>query len=56
MGTRLRFGEEGWERFGARQFVSLYGLIEGIKRRLTNLAYLSREVRTALDEQLISAS
>lgn len=55
VGTRLRFGEEGWERFGARQFVSLYGLIEGIKRRLTNLAYLSREVRTALDEQLTSA-
>ena len=51
VGTRLRFCEEGWARFGARQFTSVYGLIEAVKRRLTNLTYLSRQMRAALAEQ-----
>jgi hypothetical protein len=49
VGTRLRFAEEGWERFGARPFVSVYGLIEAIKRHLGNLSRVARQVQFSLD-------
>jgi DNA invertase Pin-like site-specific DNA recombinase len=43
-GTRLRFGNEGWQRFGARRFATASAMIEVIKRRLTNPARISEYV------------
>ncbi|RXH15218.1 recombinase family protein [Bradyrhizobium guangzhouense] len=34
IGTRLRFGTDGWARFGARRFTTVSALTEVIKRRL----------------------
>jgi len=42
VGTRVRFGEEGWERFGARRFASVYAIIEVIKRRLGHIERLAK--------------
>lgn len=51
VGRDLRFSERNRERFGLRQYGTVVGLSEAIKRRLHNLTCLMRQVRTALDER-----
>jgi hypothetical protein len=51
VGRDLRFSERNRERFGLRQYGTIVGLCEAIKRRLHNLTLLMRCMRAALDER-----
>lgn len=50
VGRDLRFSERNRESFGLRQYGTVAGLSEAIKRRLSNLTRLARQVRISLDE------
>lgn len=45
----LRFSERNQERFGLRRYGNVVGIIETIKRRLSNLGYLTRRIQSDLE-------
>lgn len=49
VGRDLRFSERNRERFGLRQYGTVVGLSEAIKRRLHNLTYLMRRIQSDLE-------
>lgn len=56
VGRDLRFSERNHESFGLRRYGTMAGLIETIKRRVSNLAYLTKRTPTDRDEQPGSSS
>ncbi|TWB66631.1 recombinase family protein [Bradyrhizobium sacchari] len=49
VGRDLRFSERNRERFGLRRYGTVVGLGEAIKRRLSNLAYLTRRIQADVE-------
>ncbi|MCK1741222.1 recombinase family protein [Bradyrhizobium sp. 139] len=49
VGRDLRFSERNRERFGLQRYGTTGGIIETIKRRLSNLTRLARQARITLD-------
>jgi len=50
IGRDLRFSERNRKRFGLRRYGTVVGIIDTIKRRLSNLGYLTRRTQSDLDE------
>lgn len=55
VGRDLRFSERNRGSCGLRRYGTMAGLIETIKRRVSNLAYLTKRVPTVLDERPASS-
>jgi len=55
-GRDLRFSERNQEHFGLRRYGTVVGIIETIKRRLSNLGYLARRIQSDLDERCTCAT
>lgn len=49
VGRDLRFSERNRKRFGLRQYGTVVGISEAIKRRLSNLGYLTRRIQSDLE-------
>ncbi|TCU65569.1 DNA invertase Pin-like site-specific DNA recombinase [Bradyrhizobium sp. R2.2-H] len=49
VGRELRFSERNQERFGLRRYGTAAGIMETIKRRLSNLAFLTKPTASDLD-------
>lgn len=49
IGRDLRFSERNREHFGLRRYGTVVGVIETIRRRLSNLDYLTRRVQSDLE-------
>ena len=49
VGRELRFSERNQERFGLRRYGTVAGIMETIKRRLSNLAFLTKPMASDLD-------
>lgn len=49
VGRDLRFSERNRERFGLRRYGTVVGIIDTIKRRLSNLGYLTRQEQSDLE-------
>lgn len=49
VGRDLRFSERNRERFGLRRYGTVVGIIDTIKRRLSNIGYLTRQEQSDLE-------